>query len=96
MKTQEELNILKNEIEMMDKKLAELTDDELKVVLGGLDGAFLPERHNIRSPLTENPSADWREEDQDFQWNGPDRPENKERQFEPGSRFPVRWISKDD
>ena len=39
MKTAEELNALKNEVETMNKKLAELTEDELKSVTGGLSPA---------------------------------------------------------
>ena len=35
MKTKEELNALKEEIEMLNKKLAELTEEELKTVTGG-------------------------------------------------------------
>ena len=35
MKTQEELNALKEEVETLDKKLAELADDELAQVIGG-------------------------------------------------------------
>ena len=35
MKTKEELNALKNEVETLNKKLAELTEDELKSVTGG-------------------------------------------------------------
>ena len=35
MKTKEELNALKKEVEMLNKKLAELTEDELKQVTGG-------------------------------------------------------------
>ena len=35
MKTKEELNKLKEELENMNKKLAELTDEELKQVTGG-------------------------------------------------------------
>ena len=35
MKTKEELNALKEELETMNKKLAELTEDELKQVTGG-------------------------------------------------------------
>ena len=34
MKTQEELNALKNEVETLNKKLAELTEDELTQVVG--------------------------------------------------------------
>ena len=35
MKTKEELNALKEEVETLNKKLAELTDDELEQVSGG-------------------------------------------------------------
>ena len=35
MKTQEELNTLKEEVETVSKKLAELTDEELEQVTGG-------------------------------------------------------------
>ena len=37
MKTKEELDALKNEVEALNKKLAELTEDELKQISGGLD-----------------------------------------------------------
>ena len=36
MKTKEELNALKEEVETLNKKLAQLTEDELKQVSGGL------------------------------------------------------------
>ena len=36
MKMQEELNALKEEVETLNKKLAQLTEDELKQVSGGL------------------------------------------------------------
>lgn len=35
MKTKEELNALKEEMETLNRKLAELSDDELKQVAGG-------------------------------------------------------------
>ena len=35
MKTQEELNILKEEVETLNNKLAELTEEELAQVIGG-------------------------------------------------------------
>ena len=38
MKTKEELNALKNEVETLNKKLAELNEDELKQVSGGFVG----------------------------------------------------------
>lgn len=37
MKTKEELNELKMEVEAMNKKLAELTEDELVMVTGGIE-----------------------------------------------------------
>ena len=37
MKTKEELNALKKEVDTLNKKLAELNEDELKLVAGGLD-----------------------------------------------------------
>ena len=37
MKTKEELNALKIEFETLNAKLAELTDEELKEVTGGID-----------------------------------------------------------
>ena len=37
MKTPEELNALKNEVETLNKKLAELSDEELSQVSGGVD-----------------------------------------------------------
>ena len=45
MKTKEELNALKEEVETMSRKLAELTDEELEQVTGGIvpdtqDGKF--------------------------------------------------------
>ena len=49
MKTKEELNALKNEVKALNKKLAELSDEELQQVAGGLilvpvqgDPPFLP------------------------------------------------------
>ena len=52
MKTKEELNALKEEVETMNKKLAELTDDEMKQVIGGIDESRMLGRHSIREPLT--------------------------------------------
>ncbi len=40
MKTKEELNALKEEVEAMNKKLAELTEDELRLVVGGTEVEF--------------------------------------------------------
>ena len=38
MKTKEELNVLKEEVETLSKKLAELNEEELEQVAGGYDG----------------------------------------------------------
>ena len=40
MKTKEELNALKAEVETLSKKLAELSEDELKEVAGGFDSDY--------------------------------------------------------
>ena len=40
MKTKEELNALKKEVEALNKKLAELSEDELKQVTGGVTVPF--------------------------------------------------------
>ena len=40
MKTKEELNALKEEVETLNKKLAELTEDELAQVVGGAKWEF--------------------------------------------------------
>ena len=41
MKTKEELIALKEEVEALKKKLAELTEDELKLVAGGEDNGMI-------------------------------------------------------
>ena len=38
MKTKEYLNALKEEVEVLNAKLAELSEDELKLVVGGVEG----------------------------------------------------------
>ena len=40
-KTQEELNSLKEEVETLNNKLKELTDEELKQVTGGIERPVL-------------------------------------------------------
>lgn len=40
MKTKEELDNLKREVEALNTKLAELTEDELKHVIGGVDFSY--------------------------------------------------------
>ena len=42
MKTKEELNTLKEEVETVSKKLHELTDEELEQVSGGTQVGFVP------------------------------------------------------
>ena len=64
MKTKEELNVLKAEVEKLNKKLAELTEEELAQVTGGMMPyiAAVNERDkqmiNVENPLTVNPSAE--------------------------------------
>ena len=50
MKTKEELNALKAEVETLNKKLAELTEEELKLVTGGCVGSKY--RMGTSLPLT--------------------------------------------
>ena len=42
MKTKEELNALKEEVETLNQKLAELTDEELAQVSGGIYPTWIP------------------------------------------------------
>ncbi len=44
MKTKEELNALKEEVETLNKTLAELSEDELKQVAGGGDNQSREEK----------------------------------------------------
>ena len=46
MKSKEELNAIKTEVEMLNKKLTELTDDELEQVSGGNTGTNYYECHH--------------------------------------------------
>ncbi len=59
MKTKEELNALKEEVETLNKKLAELTDEELAQVSGGVVnlGGLLHLRV-IEPPVLESPVID--------------------------------------
>ena len=50
MKTKEELNALKEEAETLNKKLCELTDEELAQVSGGLAPDVILE-HDIEPPV---------------------------------------------
>ncbi len=54
MKTKEELNALKEEYENMNKKLAELSEDELKQVAGGLK---YEDKLNFPDKIRENPDG---------------------------------------
>ena len=54
MKTAEELNALKNEVETLNKKLAELSEEELAQVCGGMEtficpycGCLLPSKSKV-------------------------------------------------
>ena len=53
MKTKEELNALKEEVETLNKKLAELTEEELAQVTGGSDGDGPILNLKFRSPSKE-------------------------------------------
>ena len=44
MKTKEELNKIKEEVETVNEKLQELTEEELEQVCGGLDKEFLAKK----------------------------------------------------
>ena len=46
MKTKKELNALKEEVETLNKKLHELTEEELEQVSGGLESAVSAPRRN--------------------------------------------------
>ena len=48
MKTQEELNTIKEEVETLNKKLVELTEDELKQVVGGNEKYIIKPGRDIR------------------------------------------------
>ena len=50
MKTKEELNALKEEVENLNKKLAELSDEELAIVSGGNDDGLTrkPVEHIVK------------------------------------------------
>ena len=48
MKTKEELNVLKEEVETVSRKLAELTDEELAQVSGGI--LYVADLKNIARP----------------------------------------------
>lgn len=51
MKTKEELNALKAEVENINKKLAELTEDELVLVAGGVESNDEEEIPDVNSPI---------------------------------------------
>ena len=53
MKTKEELNVLKEEVETLNRKLAELTDEELAQVSGGFDVPHAG--HVLEPPVLESP-----------------------------------------
>ena len=60
MKTKEELNALKEEVETLIKKLAELSEDELKQVSGGgsMKQKILPQNLDIEAAAYAAPTAD--------------------------------------
>ena len=60
MKTKEELNALKEEVEALNRKLAELSEDELKKVIGGAEEPDIrkDEYESIIMTSTESSSRD--------------------------------------
>ena len=50
MKTKEELNALKKEVETLNKKLAELNEEELEQVVGGLGNHETEPKRQARLP----------------------------------------------
>ena len=58
MKTKEELNALKNEVEVLNQKLSTLTEEELEQVSGGLDPDVLRIRPVFEPPVLEPPVND--------------------------------------
>ena len=60
MKTKEELNALKEEVETLNQKLAELTDEELAQVAGGsVDDVFQRYNEDISDYLRGLLNPDW-------------------------------------
>ena len=57
MKTKEELNALKEEVETLNKKLAELTEEELAQVSGGT--GFIYEQPVPETPVIETAREDY-------------------------------------
>ena len=56
MKTLEELNALKEEVETVSRKFSELSEEELEQVNGG----FVPDvKRTHKDPNLEIPSSDW-------------------------------------
>ena len=49
MKSKEELNALKEEVETLNKKLAELTEEELAQIIGGFGGEQLNTEEPVRN-----------------------------------------------
>lgn len=52
-KTQEELNTLKEEVEKLNEKLVELTEEELKLVIGGVTVPFASPKQEGGNPYSE-------------------------------------------
>ena len=58
MKTKEELNALKEEVETVSRKLHELTEEELSLVSGGI--IVFEKNHN---------GSDWKENPEEIVWH---------------------------
>ena len=55
MKTKEELNTLKEEAETLNRKLTELTEEELAQVSGGCEGSMDFQIPGTQTPLFQSP-----------------------------------------
>ena len=59
MKTAEELNVLKNEVEAINAKLADLTEEEIEQVIGGIaKGRTYWKQSAIKQPATKPAQKD--------------------------------------
>ena len=54
MKTKEELNTQKEEVETVSRKLHELTEEELEQVSGGMKQKLIPDTLPIDLPINDN------------------------------------------
>lgn len=59
MKTKEELNVLRNEVETLNTKLSDLTEEEIEQVIGGIaKGRTYWKQSAIKQPTTKPAQKD--------------------------------------